>query len=149
MALWQEIVFLQAYCPAGTFWVVENVIPYYEPFIRPSVLLDRHLFWLNFPVSHKTFSGSGSGNRICVQRKPDGKGGYQTVRQLKSMSDSKFEAHLGIRLPDCISGWRLRRQVLRNCTHPLIGKYVYDSAFLTDDLYEGTLFDNELLEVTA
>lgn len=31
-------------------FVVENVIPYYRPPFRPTVKIDRHYFWSNFPL---------------------------------------------------------------------------------------------------
>ncbi len=49
MKLWQEIIFLQHY--PDCLWVSENVKPYYDPLIKPSAELDRHLFWSNFRIS--------------------------------------------------------------------------------------------------
>jgi DNA (cytosine-5)-methyltransferase 1 len=46
MKLYEEILFLQHYYKHGKF-VVENVIPYYEPLI-PAQKRGRHLFWTNF-----------------------------------------------------------------------------------------------------
>ena len=46
MKLYEEILFLQHYYRTGKF-VVENVIPYYEPLI-PSKKRGRHLYWTNF-----------------------------------------------------------------------------------------------------
>ena len=46
MKLYQEILFLQHYYKTGK-WVVENVIPYYEPLIT-SIKRGRHLYWTNF-----------------------------------------------------------------------------------------------------
>jgi DNA (cytosine-5)-methyltransferase 1 len=46
MKLYQEILFLQHYYRTGKY-VVENVIPYYEPLI-PATKRDRHLYWTNF-----------------------------------------------------------------------------------------------------
>lgn len=46
MTLYQEILFLQHYYRNGKF-VVENVIPYYEPLI-PASKRGRHLYWTNF-----------------------------------------------------------------------------------------------------
>ena len=46
MKLYEEILFLQHYYKTGK-WVVENVIPYYEPLI-PAKKRDRHLYWTNF-----------------------------------------------------------------------------------------------------
>jgi DNA (cytosine-5)-methyltransferase 1 len=59
MKLYQEILFLQHYYKTGK-WVVENVIPYYEPLIQ-SQKRDRHLYWANFNlpkvVSNRDISG--------------------------------------------------------------------------------------------
>lgn len=46
MKLYQEILFLQHYFRTGKY-VVENVIPYYEPLI-PAKKRGRHLYWTNF-----------------------------------------------------------------------------------------------------
>ena len=46
MTLYQEILFLQHYYKTGK-WVVENVIPYYEPLILAQKR-GRHLYWANF-----------------------------------------------------------------------------------------------------
>jgi len=48
MKLYQEILFLQHYYKTGK-WVVENVIPYYEPLI-PAQKRGRHLYWANFKL---------------------------------------------------------------------------------------------------
>lgn len=48
MMLYQEILFLQHYCRTAK-WVVENVIPYYEPLI-PAQKRGRHLYWSNFKL---------------------------------------------------------------------------------------------------
>lgn len=44
MTLYEEIIFLDNYFDG--FYVVENVVPYYEPLIEPQKL-GRHLFWSN------------------------------------------------------------------------------------------------------
>lgn len=46
MNLYEEILFLQHYFKTGKF-VVENVIPYYEPLIKAHKR-GRHLYWTNF-----------------------------------------------------------------------------------------------------
>jgi DNA (cytosine-5)-methyltransferase 1 len=45
MTLYQEVIFLQHYYKGK--WVVENVIPFYEPLI-PAQKRGRHLYWSNF-----------------------------------------------------------------------------------------------------
>jgi DNA (cytosine-5)-methyltransferase 1 len=69
MKLYEEILFLQHYYRTGKF-VVENVIPYYEPLI-PAQKRDRHLYWTNFvlptKVSDRDISGiiSSSKNELA------------------------------------------------------------------------------------
>lgn len=48
MKLYQEILFLQHFFKGD--YVVENVIPYYEPLIKPQIV-NRHCFWSNFKIS--------------------------------------------------------------------------------------------------
>jgi DNA (cytosine-5)-methyltransferase 1 len=45
MDLYEEIIFLQHF--SNCKFVIENVIPYYEPLI-PAKKIGRHLFWSNF-----------------------------------------------------------------------------------------------------
>ena len=48
MSLYQEVIFLTEFFKG--FWVIENVIPYYEPLIKPQYS-GRHCFWCNFTIS--------------------------------------------------------------------------------------------------
>lgn len=59
MTLYQEIIFLQHYYRTGK-WVVENVIPYYEPLI-PGQKRDRHFYWSNFNLPNKLSNRDISG----------------------------------------------------------------------------------------
>ena len=45
MKLWQEIIFMKHFnkCP----YVIENVRPYYKPFIAPQFEINGHLYWSN------------------------------------------------------------------------------------------------------
>jgi len=103
MELYQEILFLQ-YNFNGK-WVVENVKPYYKPLIEPTVTLQRHLFWSNFEIPNKEFKK----DKIRTAQIPD------------------LEKKYGYDL----SGYKLKnkRQVLRNCVDPELGKYILDVAF--------------------
>jgi len=56
MKLYQEIIFLQHHCKSK--YVVENVIPYYEPLI-PAKKRGRHLYWCNFNLPNN-LSNRGS-----------------------------------------------------------------------------------------
>lgn len=69
MTLYQEIIFLQHYYKTGK-WVVENVIPYYEPLIQAQKR-GRHLYWTNFNLSKNIgerslqMSGIDEVKRLC------------------------------------------------------------------------------------
>ena len=47
MMLYQEVIFLDNWFKGK--WIVENVIPYYEPLI-PAQKIGRHLYWSNFKI---------------------------------------------------------------------------------------------------
>ena len=49
MTLYQEIILLDKYFEGK--YVVENVIPYYQPLI-PAKKLGRHLLWANFNIGN-------------------------------------------------------------------------------------------------
>ena len=55
MSLYQEIILLKYFALKSTKWVVENVRPYYPPFIKATEI-DRHLFWSNFNISQVEFN---------------------------------------------------------------------------------------------
>lgn len=104
MSLYQQILFLQ-YNFEGK-WVVENVNPYYEPLIQPSVRLDRHLFWSNFDIAKKEFD------------RPK-----MRSAQIPQLQDAYGYDLSNYKLPN-------KRQVLRNCVLPDVGKYVLDQSEL-------------------
>lgn len=97
MRLYEEIVFLQYY--ASCKWVVENVKPYYTPLI-PWKLIQRHLFWSNFDIQD-------------FEIKKD---------NLRSAQIPDLEKHHGFDL----SKYKLpnKRQILRNCVYPEVGKHI-------------------------
>jgi DNA (cytosine-5)-methyltransferase 1 len=49
LKLYEEIIFLKHFVIGNTKWVIENVIPYYEPLIQAQKR-DRHLYWTNFKI---------------------------------------------------------------------------------------------------
>jgi len=106
MSLYQEIILLQNFSKNNK-WVVENVIPYYEFLIKPTTILERHAFWSNFKIPQKDFS---------LQRK-----------NYRFMNVEELEQYHGISLEKY--NIRNKRLLLRNCVHPIIGKYILDVAF--------------------
>lgn len=106
MKLYQEIIFLnQIYSSGGTNysgkWVVENVISYYPPLIKPK-RIGRHYFWSNFNILDM----------------PD-------VPKSKKEPASKLQSVLGIYLDDYDIPMQKKLTLLRNCTHPNIGYHVF------------------------
>jgi DNA (cytosine-5)-methyltransferase 1 len=105
MMLYSLIVFLQTYFKGQ--WVVENVKPYYTPLIPPAFELHRHLFWANFVAPQRKFAPA-------------------KIRTRNKISD--FENG------DIVAASKIKnkRQVLRNCVDPELGKHIFDSAFLAN-----------------
>lgn len=100
MTLWQEIIFLQYHAKN---WVVENVVSYYEPLIKPQKI-SRHYFWANFEIPEIKIKSIG-------------------LRDKNKISD--LEAVLGYDL----SKYKIpnKRQILRNCINSELGKHILDS----------------------
>lgn len=46
--LYELISYLKTFCKKA--FVVENVVPYYEPLIKPTAEIGRHYFWANFDL---------------------------------------------------------------------------------------------------
>jgi len=116
MKLYQEIILLQKHCK--TKWVIENVKPYYDPLITPQHS-GRHAFWSNFCISDITIDYQlGTMNRTASK-------------------DSQRQAIIReAQIPELIDLHGLKdfkiknkRQVLRNCVVPKLGKHVFDCAF--------------------
>lgn len=101
MDLYQEIIFLM-YNFKGD-WVVENVIGYYEPLIKPQKYKE-HYYWSNFIID-----GEDSTNRKH-------NAGNQELSKLKGFDLSNYS---GID----------KTKVLRNCVKPLTGLHVFNNAF--------------------
>jgi DNA (cytosine-5)-methyltransferase 1 len=100
MSLYSQIVWLKHFCKDKK-WVVENVTPYYEPLINPSIKIGRHLFWSNFNIDKKEFE------------KPLVKHNFVTGKTER----------FGISLVGININHR-KDQIIRNCVNPEIGKYI-------------------------
>lgn len=102
MTLYSMIVFLKHFCNEKK-WVVENVVPYYEPLIPATVKLDRHLIWSNFNIEEIKFD------------KPE----------VKHKDVTGTTDRFGINLQSVKLKQR-KDQVIRNCVNPEIGKHILD-----------------------
>lgn len=102
MSLYQEIIFLKNYFRG--LWVVENVIPYYEPLIPASIIIGRHLFWTNFKITKIKFE------EVNLMAK-----------------NSEMIDFLGIDLTNYKLNNR-KDQIYRNCVNPKVGEYILNCA---------------------
>ena len=119
--LFELIVFL------GRFFkgihVIENVIPHYKlknidpfynPFIIPTAIIDRHYIWTNFPLKNKRWKKPNGNFKdlpldvLCKWLKVD----MDLINLLPSHNKRNHDN---------------KRNVLRNCVLPLAGKYILDS----------------------
>jgi DNA (cytosine-5)-methyltransferase 1 len=111
LRLYEEVIFLK-YNFKGLY-VVENVIPYYEPLV-PAKKLGRHLFWSNFNIGEieipefKNFI-----NRQNLEAK----------KELQNWLGIHFEENI------YYAGNHCPTQILRNCVHPEIGRQIFKMAY--------------------
>jgi len=101
MNLYQEIILL-IHDFKGKF-VVENVMSYYEPLIKPFII-ERHYFWSNFPLPKKNFETRD------IIRDTDNVG-----------KDFEFD----------LSGYKIPNKdtLIKNCVNPKVGLYIFELAF--------------------
>jgi len=107
MRLYQEILFLKHNFKGK--WVVENVIPYYEPLdfgIKPKTL-HRHLFWCNFKLNNIELESLGT-CKVAKEREV-----------LQSKLGFNLDKYQGVD----------KRLLLRNCVVPELGLHIFKCAF--------------------
>ena len=111
MSLYQEILFLQNFFK-GKF-VVENVVPYYDPMIEPTKRIGRHLFWSNFDFEAEE-----------VKQPPD------FINLCSVKGKLALQQWLGIYYEENIyyGNNHCPAQILRNCVHPELGLQIYQAA---------------------
>ena len=108
MTLYSEIIFLKHWFKGN--WVVENVISYYKPLIKPFES-GRHYFWSNFHITNKK-----SVNHTHH-------GSINNMQKHKGFDISKYNL-------SNFKGQR-RDQILRNCVEPSLGFHVFNCAYKT------------------
>lgn len=130
MKLWQEIIFLKHFFK-GKF-VVENVKSYYNPLIEPQTI-GRHYFWSNFKIIHKEidYVQIGTMNRKAskeTQRRA-------IIREAQIPEYLDLHGLKDFNIPN-------KRQVLRNCVLPEVGKHILDCALnsIPEKIKQGELF---------
>lgn len=100
LALYQEITLLKHFSNPLTNWVVENVRPYYIPWIE-GYILGRHMFWSNFIIYNKVLNDK---TRITNIEGSSKVYGFQLLKGVKN-----------------------RRQILRNLVNPELGLHIYNN----------------------
>ena len=103
MKLYQEIIFLDNYFNGQ--WIVENVNPFYEPLIRPTIKLGRHLFWSSFFIK-----------RVDVKEADINRGDRKEWSELHGFDLSLFKLK------------SRKDQIYRNCVHPETGLHIFNCA---------------------
>ena len=99
MKLYEEISLLK-YWFAGSY-VIENTIPYYQP-IYDGKIIAKHIWWSNFEI--RDYKMTSRGHRG---------GTVESLQKIKQINISKYDL-------------KNKRQILRNCVEPNLGKFVFD-----------------------
>jgi len=102
MKLYEEILFLQGYFKGK--YVVENVIGWYEPLIKPNQI-GNHYYWTNFPLT----------NIESESRHHDGK--IEELEKRKGFDLSKYSIRIDKKL------------LLRNCVESNEALHIFNLAF--------------------
>ena len=102
MKLYEEIILLQRWCKVP--FVVENVISYYNPLIRPYEI-QRHQFWSNFVIPNKDF--------------PSDHIRETTIEELQKHHGSDLSEYKGVD----------KFLLLKNCVNPKLALHIFRLAF--------------------
>lgn len=103
MKLYQEILLLQNYFDGK--WDIENVKPFYDPLIRPTIELGRHLFWSSHYIK-----------KIDIKEADIKNGKREDWSKLHGFDLSKFKIDTR------------KDQIYRNCVHPETGLHILNCA---------------------
>lgn len=106
LSLYQIIIFLQNHFDGA--WVVENVIPYYEPLIKPNSVISRHNFWSNINL-----------NDILISKKE------QISIETAKVEDFAKYYNIDLNNIEFKKGTK-KVQIFRNMVEPEIGKLILD-----------------------
>ena len=111
MKLYKEIILLQQfYSKGGGKYVVENVVSYYDPLIKPQKS-GRHYFWANFKIPNLPSAKIGRMDKLKDGSRGDKKENLKAL----GFDLSKYN------VPN-------KDKLLRNCVDPKIGLAIFQSA---------------------
>ena len=112
MSLYEIVLFMQGH-GRKCKWVIENVIPYYTPLVKPNAVIDRHLYWSNFHISEIEIK------KKCV-----------IIHVTKKDAPVNLDGF----------GIKDQRQVIRNQVDSDVGKHILNCATETVEHKQGGLF---------
>jgi len=127
LRLYSIIIFLKTWFKGK--WVVENVVPYYDALIKPSIILGRHPFWTNFYIKPKKFSIPEEYRKDVYNRTDPTK---QRLKYTELSNEILCKLHhidwdlIKDFNPKDWKGHDCKRQIMRNCVLPELGKYILD-----------------------
>ena len=104
LSLYEIILFLELH-KNKFYYVVENVKPYYKPLVKPTVEIDRHLYWSNFNISPIEVEKMYNIDKV-------------TCSSLKDFDIKQFK------------GIKNKRQVIRNQVNYEIGLHILNCVLL-------------------
>ena len=114
MKLYEGVLLLQGYFEGK--WVVENVISWYNPLIRPFEV-GRHYFWTNFPLPKKRITSGKFSITGGVNKE---QGNEQVLR---------LQKEFGVDLSEYSNDEGWKRTILRNMVNPTLGLHIFKCAF--------------------
>ena len=108
MKLYEEILFLKYWFKGK--WVIENVLSYYSPLIKPYIS-GKHYFWSNFHITNLNLN-SRNIKRVSPHK--------EHIRQKERL--------FGFDLNNRLSGQK-GQEIMNNCVEPRLGLYIFNCAF--------------------
>ena len=106
LKLYEEILFLEGYFKG--MWVVENVLSWYDPLIKPYIYRN-HYYWSNFIIDGKEDAFRGH---------------YIKIEKLQKIKGFNLDNFKGID----------KKKILRNCVEPEAGLHIFNMAFKNKQL---------------
>lgn len=115
MKLYQEIIFLSNFYKGK--YVVENVIGYYEPLVKPQEIA-RHYFWSNFKILPPPFIIETHVGRMCGKKGELGKAQWELRQDRQKALGFDITGFKG----------KDKDQWIRNMVNPDLGLYILEQA---------------------
>lgn len=130
MTLYEEIIFLENHFSGK--YVVENVIPYYEPLIEAQKR-GRHLYWCNFKLPNEIDRQESKGLIGQVNNE---------IEKLCNLHDLKRE------FINTYKGKQDKKKIVRNLVDYEVGKSILEAALnVAPKKVIGSLFDENYTEL--